>query len=920
CNTASSPAKYQVNISAEPAEGGTVSPAGGEYEGGTSIDISAIASQGWRFVKWQGDYSGTSASAVITVERDMDITGIFEKKTYSLTINIEGEGSVDEKVIEAERTDYEHGTIVELTANASEGWKFIEWKGAATSADNPARIKLDEAKEVTAVFEKKNYPLTVKVKGRGAVDEQTIEAMSTDYPYQTQVKLTANSATGWKFTKWKGDLNSNENPAVITVDEPKTVTAVFEKKTFPLVIKVEGKGEVAREPDRQEYDYKTAVTLTAAPLEGWEFVKWKGGLDSTDNPAEIIMNAAKEVTAVFEKAQPQLTVEPASFEFSGSAGADTLAINNSGGGKLNWQITSDVNWLSFEPASGTDDGKVKIQYEENSAKDKRTAKITITSNGGTEEVAVKQTGKLFYLAKNGITIMCPEASIGQQGIVNGVTYTKRNKKQISKYNATTTCTSGITDMSNLFKRAYDFNRDISRWDVSNVTDMSYMFEMAYDFNQDISHWDVSGVKNMAGMFQQSRKFNQDISGWNVSKVTDMSYMFDRAYDFDQPIGSWDVGSAKTMQYMFNWADSFNQPLGNWNVSSVTNMEGMFRKAEVFNQPLENWDVSNVTTMLRMFASTPEFNGNIGSWNVGSVTNMEGMFYMANSFNQPIGNWDVSSVTDMSNLFSFAYRFNQPIGNWDVSNGPNMRQMFYGASDFNQPINNWDVSNVTNMAGLFGEADSFNQPLDNWDVSNVTNMSGMLGSSDFNQPVENWDVSNVTNMGGMFGRAESFNQSLNGWDVSNVTDMSGMFSGAKSFNQPLGNWDVSKVEDMGSMFRNAWRFNRSIGAWDVSSVTRMSLMFDNASDFDKAIGNWDVSKVEDMFGMFRRTYFNQDIGSWDVSNVTDMDSMFKDANSFKQDISGWCVSKIEKRPSWFFENSPLSHEPDFWPVWGTCPGN
>ena len=38
---------------------------------------------------------------------------------------------------------------------------------------------------------------------------------------------------------------------------------------------------------------------------------------------------------------------------------------------------------------------------------------------------------LFYLAQNGITVMCPEAEIGNSGIVNGVVYTKRDQSELT---------------------------------------------------------------------------------------------------------------------------------------------------------------------------------------------------------------------------------------------------------------------------------------------------------------------------------------------------------------------------------------------------------------------------------------------------------------------------------------------------------
>ena len=37
---------------------------------------------------------------------------------------------------------------------------------------------------------------------------------------------------------------------------------------------------------------------------------------------------------------------------------------------------------------------------------------------------------LFYLADNGVTVICPDANVGDTGEVNGVTYTKRNRSDL----------------------------------------------------------------------------------------------------------------------------------------------------------------------------------------------------------------------------------------------------------------------------------------------------------------------------------------------------------------------------------------------------------------------------------------------------------------------------------------------------------
>src|SRR5699024_7081505 len=176
------------------SEGGSVTPDGGQYEEGDSLNISATANEGWRFAGWEGDHNGASSSATITVDSDKNIKATFKKKTYALTVNTEGQGTVDEQVLQSKSKDYEHGTVVELTANPAEGWTFVEWKGAVTGSDNPAQVTVDNPKEVTALFEKKSYALTVSTQGKGAVNEKVVQSKAKDYEHGTTVELTANPA------------------------------------------------------------------------------------------------------------------------------------------------------------------------------------------------------------------------------------------------------------------------------------------------------------------------------------------------------------------------------------------------------------------------------------------------------------------------------------------------------------------------------------------------------------------------------------------------------------------------------------------------------------------------------------------------------------------------------------------------------
>src|SRR5699024_7909088 len=117
-------------------------------------------------------------------------------------------------------------------------WMFVKWTGGVSSTNSTVKITMDKAKTVTAVF-RKSYKLTVHVTGDGSV---TKSPGQSGYAPNTKVTLTANPATGWEFVKWQGDATGTQNPVEVTMDQAKTVTAVFKKKTFEIIVHNTGNG------------------------------------------------------------------------------------------------------------------------------------------------------------------------------------------------------------------------------------------------------------------------------------------------------------------------------------------------------------------------------------------------------------------------------------------------------------------------------------------------------------------------------------------------------------------------------------------------------------------------------------------------------------------------------------------------------
>ncbi len=349
----------------------------------------------------------------------------------------------------------------------------------------------------------------------------------------------------------------------------------------------------------------------------------------------------------------------------------------------------------------------------------------------------------FFLADNGVTIICEDAVTGDFGEVNGITYTKRDRAGIDALldadannpELATTCTSGVTEMADLFFFNGMFNQDISSWDVSSVTTMVNMFAFAGAFNQDIGHWDTGSITTMSTMFRNAGAFNQDIGDWDVSNVAIMANMFFGAGTFNQDISKWEVDNVTNMGSMFRNAGSFNQNLSFWCVEQIAS------EPQDFDDGADAWTLPNSRPL---WGTCPVFflaeNGvtiTCEDATIGESGLVNGITYTrrdragldallnADENNPELATTCTSGITHLSNLFQNNSNFDQDIGSWDVSNVSNMNFMFREAESFNQDIGAWDVGNVTSMRYMFSGASTFNQNIGDWCSASLRNWTQIL---------------------------------------------------------------------------------------------------------------------------------------------------------------------------------------------------
>ncbi|MCA0932427.1 hypothetical protein LCM02_08190 [Lutimonas saemankumensis] len=302
--TEDDPIEFRLTTNCVPEKTGTVSPESGMFTEGSEIELKATANPEYIFKHWEGDAVGDENPLKITMTKNKAITAVFEKVNYSLTIEVIGQGTVNQEIVLAKSssTDYESGTIVKLIAVPEDEWEFVGWSGDLSGTENPIQIEMDKAMTITAKFEKVSYALEIEIEGNGTVKEEIVQAKSssTDYDPGTTVQLTAIPDAGWIFVGWSGDLTTTENPIQLKMDQAMTIKAKFEITVeIPISIWVFGNGTVEKEWIENPSPGDSDVRLTAHAKEGSYFVYLYGIMDNemgdfliTENPIEFNLSEA----------------------------------------------------------------------------------------------------------------------------------------------------------------------------------------------------------------------------------------------------------------------------------------------------------------------------------------------------------------------------------------------------------------------------------------------------------------------------------------------------------------------------------------------------------------------------------------------------------------------------------------------------
>lgn len=144
------PKKYTLTIVVNGE--GTVSPTGGEYKAGTSVTLTATPKANWKFDNWGGGAFGHKPTITVVMNGDLNVTCHFSRTQYAVNTTVEGEGTVEQRIVTTPQDIVNSGETVELKAIPAAGWHFKEWQGDLTGSLNPLTFTVDKEHNVKAVF------------------------------------------------------------------------------------------------------------------------------------------------------------------------------------------------------------------------------------------------------------------------------------------------------------------------------------------------------------------------------------------------------------------------------------------------------------------------------------------------------------------------------------------------------------------------------------------------------------------------------------------------------------------------------------------------------------------------------------------------------------------------------------------------
>ena len=272
---------YEISVTANPTEGGSVTGAG-TYNHGSTCTLTATANTGYTFSSWTKNGSVVSSNPTysFTVTENATYVANFTLNMFTITVSADpaAGGSV------AGGGAYLYGENCTVSAMPTAGYTFTNWtkNGTVVSSDATYTFTVTQDAALVAHFNLDHYNITTSVD-----PEATGTATGGgSFTYGETCTLTATPNTGYAFVNWtkNGTVVSNNASYSFTVTGNGSYVAHFDVARYTLTVLAEP-AEGGTVHGGGTYQYGQTATLRTTANEGYTFVNWtKDGSVVSSNP------------------------------------------------------------------------------------------------------------------------------------------------------------------------------------------------------------------------------------------------------------------------------------------------------------------------------------------------------------------------------------------------------------------------------------------------------------------------------------------------------------------------------------------------------------------------------------------------------------------------------------------------------------
>ena len=268
---------------------------------GTELTVTATPADTYELTELTANGKSILDTKKVVVNEDMIIRAIFSKKTFKVSLEKYGNGTL--RAIGADDLNaVPYGTELTIVATPDEGSELTSLIAGGINITETKKVTIKKETTIEAVFTTQSFAVKLTKKGEG-----TISAMGADdldaVAYGTELTINATPAEGYELTALTANGTDILASQKVTVKEAVEVKATFTKKNFVVTLEKAGEGELSTTgtDNLKKVPYGTELTIIATPAEGYELTSIVvDGVNITDSK-KIVVKDNVTVKATFSK-------------------------------------------------------------------------------------------------------------------------------------------------------------------------------------------------------------------------------------------------------------------------------------------------------------------------------------------------------------------------------------------------------------------------------------------------------------------------------------------------------------------------------------------------------------------------------------------------------------------------------------------